>query len=135
MILIELFISFFKVGIVGFGGGYAMIPLIQSQVISHNWLSQVEFLQILAIAEMTPGPVSINTATYVGFKTSGLLGAAISTLGVAAPSLIILISIGGFLFKNYKHPLIISVLSFYKTSDYWINLCGCDKNSECRIFW
>lgn len=105
MILIELFITFFKIGIFSFGGGYAMIPLIASEITSRGWLSEAEFIRIIGIAEMTPGPIAVNSATYVGYQTAGVIGAVSATLGIAAPSLIIILCISGFFFKNLKHPL------------------------------
>ena len=74
-LLVDLFFTFFKIGAFTFGGGYAMLPLIQDAVIyKHGWLTQQEFLEVIAIAEMTPGPIAVNTATFVGYRTAGLLG-------------------------------------------------------------
>ena len=85
MIYLELFLAFFKIGIFGFGGGYAMLSLIQSEVVvSHGWITSSEFADIVAISQMTPGPISINCATYIGYTASGgsVLGSALATLGV-----------------------------------------------------
>lgn len=86
-----LFWTFFRIGLFTIGGGYAMIPLMQKEIIAQSWLTQAEFLDIVAIAEMTPGPISINAATFVGYKLNGVLGAALATFGVVAPSLIIMV--------------------------------------------
>lgn len=105
MIYLELFFSFFKIGLFSFGGGYAMIPLISTEILKNGWLLESEFIQILGIAEMTPGPIAVNSATFVGFKTAGIFGAFSATLGVALPSLLIILFISSFFFKNSKHPL------------------------------
>lgn len=92
MIYWGLFLSFFKIGLFSFGGGYAMIPLIQSEVIEVNsWLSQAEFLDMLAIAQITPGPIAINTATFVGQRVAGIAGALTTTFAVVLPSFIIVL--------------------------------------------
>lgn len=92
-----LFITFFKIGLFTFGGGYAMIPLIQREiVIKKKWMLDSELMDVLIIAESTPGPVSVNTATYVGYKTAGVFGAFVSTLGLVLPSFIIIFIISLF---------------------------------------
>lgn len=86
-----LFVTFFKIGAFTFGGGYAMIPLIQREVCdNHKWLSDSDILDIIAIAESTPGPIAINSATFVGFKVAGFFGAAFATFGVVLPSFVII---------------------------------------------
>ncbi len=86
-----LFATFFKIGAFTFGGGYAMIPLIQREVCeNHKWLSDDDILDIIAIAESTPGPVAINSATFVGFKVAGFWGSAFATFGVVLPSFVII---------------------------------------------
>ncbi len=93
----ELFFTFFKIGLFTFGGGYAMISQIKENVVEkHKWLTEDELLQIIAIAEATPGPIAINMATYVGYKQKGVLGSAFATLGVVLPSLIIIFIISLF---------------------------------------
>ncbi len=90
-ILLDLFISFFKIGAFSFGGGYAMLPFIEDVVIyEHNWLSAKEYIDILAISEMTPGPIAINSATFIGYKIAGVLGSLVSTMGVVLPSFIVI---------------------------------------------
>ena len=93
-VLAQLFLTFFKIGAFTFGGGYAMLPLIQAEVIeTYGWLTLDEFLEVIAIAEMTPGPVAINTATFVGYRTAGFFGSAAATLGVVLPSFLIILLI------------------------------------------
>lgn len=90
MIYLELFWSFVQVGLFCVGGGYASMPLIQAQVIDvHGWLSMSEFIDIFTISQMTPGPVGINAATFVGMKVAGFLGAIVATLGFVTPSFIL----------------------------------------------
>lgn len=93
-----LFITFFKIGLFTFGGGYAMIPLIQSEITEkHKWMKAEEIFEIIVIAESTPGPIAINSATYVGYKVGGVFGAFVATLGVVLPSFGILFLISLFL--------------------------------------
>ena len=89
--LTELFVTFFKIGAFTFGGGYAMIPLIQKEAVENkNWVSDEDILDIVAIAESTPGPIAINAATFVGYRTAGNWGSFFATLGVVMPSFIII---------------------------------------------
>lgn len=99
MTILQLFLSFFKIGLFSFGGGLAMIPLISEEIIRHGWMSDAQFIQIIGIAEMTPGPIAVNAATFVGFTTAGLLGAFIATLGVALPPLLLVLIISNWLFR------------------------------------
>lgn len=88
---LELFLTFMKIGAFTFGGGYAMIPLIQKEVCENKkWLNEKEISDIVAISESTPGPIAINAATFVGYKTSGFLGACMATIGVVLPSFLII---------------------------------------------
>lgn len=103
--VINLFSTFFKIGAFTFGGGYAMIPLIQKEVCENkNWVTDKDILDIIAIAESTPGPISVNTATFVGYKLAGILGAMFATLGLILPSFIIIAIISLVLneFENIK---------------------------------
>ena len=85
--ILQLFLVFFKIGAFTFGGGYAMIPLIQKEVVENKkWITDDDILEIIAIAESTPGPIAINSATFVGYRTCGFWGAFFSTLGVILPS-------------------------------------------------
>ena len=113
MIYLELFLSFFKIGIFGFGGGYAMLSLIQSEVVvSRGWVTSSEFADIVAISQMTPGPISINCATYIGYTASGgsVVGSALATLGVCSPSLIFMLIASLFYSKLNGNPYIKSVM-------------------------
>lgn len=95
--LLELFLIFFKIGLITFGGGYAMIPQIKETCVEKKkWLTEDEMLDILVIAESTPGPIAINMATYIGFKQAKVLGSAFATLGVVLPSFIIIFVISLF---------------------------------------
>lgn len=93
-VLWDLFITFFRIGLFSFGGGYAMLPLMESEVIaSRGWLTNAEFIDIIAISEMTPGPIAINSATFLGYRISGTLGSVLATVGVVLPSLIVMLTI------------------------------------------
>ena len=92
--LFQLFLSFFQIGLFSVGGGYAAMPLIQEQVVTlHGWLDMTGFGDIVAIAEMTPGPIAINAATFVGTQVAGLPGAIVATLGCVTPSCIIVLTL------------------------------------------
>ncbi|EOD00142.1 Chromate transport protein [Caldisalinibacter kiritimatiensis] len=88
-----------------------MIPLIQSEIASNGWMTTSEFANIIAIAEMTPGPIAVNSATFVGYKTAGILGGFVATIGVTIPSLMIILLISKYFFKFQKHP--INTMVFY----------------------
>ena len=91
---LQLFITFFKIGAFTFGGGYAMIPLIQKEVVDNKkWITDDDILEIIAIAESTPGPIAINSATFVGYRVCGFWGSFFATLGVVLPSFIIILAI------------------------------------------
>lgn len=103
----EMFKAFFKVGAFTIGGGYAMLPFIQDEVVEkHQWLTTEEFLDVLAIAEVTPGPVAVNTSTYVGYKLKGVKGAIVCTLGTILPSFLIILLIVTSLWKYRNNPII-----------------------------
>lgn len=91
MIYLRLFISFFKIGLFTFGGGYAMLPLIEKEVISNNWMTLDELVNFVAVGESTPGPFAVNISTYVGSVVGGVFGAISATLGVVLPSFIIIL--------------------------------------------
>lgn len=112
MIFLELFWTFFKIGTFTFGGGYAMLPLIQEQVIAHNWLSEEAVVNFIAVSESTPGPFAINIATYVGSQVGGgaydgsfwftILGSACATLGVVLPSFVVILLVARF-YQQFKN--------------------------------
>jgi len=95
--MLNLFLIFLKIGVVSFGGGYAMIPLIREEVLANGWMIEEEFLNFIAIAESTPGPIAINMATFIGFGQYGFLGALLATLGVVLPSFIIILFIAALM--------------------------------------
>ncbi len=103
MIYIQLFLSFIQVGMFSIGGGYAAMPLIQSQVVQgHGWLTMSEFTDLITIAEMTPGPIAVNSATFVGIRIAGVPGAMVATFGCILPSCII-VSILAMIYYRYKN--------------------------------
>ena len=98
----QVFCSFFKIGAFTFGGGYAMIPLIQQETVQkRKWITDEDILEIVAIAESTPGPIAINAATFVGYRTCGVLGAVCATLGVVLPSFCIILAIS-FVLRQFQ---------------------------------
>jgi chromate transporter len=104
MIYLQLFISFFKIGIFAFGGGYAIISLIQHEILTYGWITQSELTDIIAISQMTPGPIGINSATYVGYAASGtVLGAVVATFAITLPSFIIMITLTRFFMVMQKN--------------------------------
>lgn len=113
--LIELFLCFFEIGLMSIGGGYVAMPLIQSQTVTRNaWLTMSEFADLVTIAEMTPGPIGINAATFVGMRLSGVGGAVIATLGFIAPSMLI-VSLLAFLYGRYRNmPILKDILRSLK---------------------
>lgn len=103
MIYLQLFLSFLQIGMFSVGGGYAAIPLIRDQVVTgHTWLTMSEFTDLITIAEMTPGPIAVNSATFVGIRIAGPLGAIIATIGCITPSLFI-VSLLAYIYYRYKN--------------------------------
>jgi len=99
----QVFATFFKIGAFTFGGGYAMIPLIQRETVdNHKWVTEDDILEIIAIAESTPGPIAINSATFVGYRTCGVLGSVAATLGVVLPSFVIIFAIS-FVLRQFQN--------------------------------
>lgn len=99
MIYLQLFLEFFKIGLFCFGGAFGMIPLIEETVITHGWLTEAEFFNLLGVCESTPGPIAVNTATYVGSVMGGPIGSIVATLGVVLPSFLIILLIASVM-KN-----------------------------------
>jgi chromate transporter len=94
MMYLNMIFTFFKIGLFSFGGGYAILAMIQQEVVIKNaWLTEAEFVQILAISQMTPGPIAINAATFIGYQKAGILGGLLCTLGVILPSVLIMLLI------------------------------------------
>ena len=101
--LLDVFWTFFKIGLFTFGGGYAMMPILEKEIIQYRgWMTSSEFIDIFAISEMTPGPVAVNSATFLGYKVGGLIGAFTATLAVVLPSFII-ISILYYSIEKFKN--------------------------------
>ncbi len=113
MIYLQLFYTFFKIGLFGFGGGYAMLSMIQGEVVTrYDWVSTQEFTDIVAISQSTPGPIGMNAATYVGFTATGSIwGSVIATFAVVLPSFILMLTISKFFLKYQKHPAVEAVFS------------------------
>ena len=121
---ILLFWSFFQIGLFGFGGGYAMVSMIQGEVVTHyHWMTMGQFTDILAISQMTPGPIGINTATYVGYTSIvnaghawywGVLGSFIATLSIVLPSFILMLLISRFLIAYKNHPIVGNIFSWLR---------------------
>lgn len=106
MIYLELLWTFMKIGMFTIGGGYAMLPLIQEAVIEKGWMEPTQIVNFIAVAESTPGPFAINTATYVGMQMGGLLGALCATMGMVLPSFVIILVIARF-FEKFKDNKIV----------------------------
>ena len=116
LLFLQLFWSFFCIGLFGFGGGYAMISMIQGEVVNrYHWMTMGEFTDIVAVSQSTPGPIGINSATYVGYTAAmdaghewywGLLGSVTATVAVVLPSLILMLIISKFLMKFKDHPVV-----------------------------
>ena len=103
MIYLQLFLSFLQIGMFSFGGGYAAMPLIQGQVVTlHGWLTMSEFTDLITISQMTPGPIAVNSATFVGMKIAGIPGAVVATVGCILPSCII-VTILARLYLKYRN--------------------------------
>ncbi|MDN5276427.1 MAG: chromate transporter [Clostridiales bacterium] len=103
---LELLVTFFKIGLFTIGGGYAMIPLIQQEIVNHGWLTFKETIDVIAISEMTPGPFAINAATFVGVKTGSIPGATFATVGVVLPSFIIVTLVAKYSARFKDQPLL-----------------------------
>ncbi len=106
MILLELFWTFFKIGAFTFGGGYAMLPLIQAEVAAHGWMDAAELINFVAVSESTPGPFAVNISTFVGTRLAGLPGALCATLGVALPSFVIILIVAKC-FARFKRSALV----------------------------
>ena len=115
MIYLYLFLEFFKVGLFTFGGGYAMIPLIKEVVLSHGWMDEAHFIDMIGLSEVTPGPIAVNMATFIGSEQGGFLGSTIATLGVILPAFIIMLLISILLKKFMKNRFVQATLGGIKT--------------------
>ena len=123
-VYVSLFAAFFKIGLFGFGGGYAMLPLIQREVVdTHHWISVADFTDIVAISQTTPGPIAFNSATYIGYSAvtrmgfntfHGIIGSAVCTLAVSIPSLVIMTVVCAFFARLNNNPWMGASLSVLK---------------------
>lgn len=111
MIYLELFLTFFKIGIVSFGGGYAMLALMTDEILAHGWLESEMIKNFIGISESTPGPISINMATFVGSSQGGFFSALCATLGMILPSFIIILIIASLLKSFIKNPYVSGTLA------------------------
>ena len=120
-LLLQLFWTFFLIGLFGFGGGYAMLSMIQGEVVGHyHWMTMGQFTDIVAVSQSTPGPIGINSATYVGYTSLvnagyepywGVLGSCVATFAVVLPSFVVMLIVSKFLMKHRNHPAVESVFS------------------------
>ena len=110
-VFLKLFLTFLEIGAVSFGGGYAMIAMIRDKALLHGWLSEAELLNMIAVAESTPGPIAVNMATFVGASEGGLFGAFCATLGVILPSFLIILLIAALIRGFLKLKLVRAALS------------------------
>ena len=109
MIYLKLFLTFLKIGALTFGGGLAMLPLMQEEVLANGWLPSEDIINFIAVSESTPGPFAINMATYIGSQVGGFLGAVCATLGVVVPSFVIILAVAKF-YEKFKSSTIVSGL-------------------------
>jgi len=114
MILLKLFFEFFLIGAFTFGGGYAMIPLIRQVVLEQGWITEELFLDFIAVAESTPGPIAINMATFIGATQAGILGSIIATLGVVLPSFLIILLVASIFIYVLKNKYVKAFLDGIK---------------------
>ena len=114
MIYLELFFTFFKIGLFTFGGGYAMLPLIQEAVLTKGWIESTALINFVAVSESTPGPFAINISTYIGTEMAGILGAVCATLGVVMPSFIIILFVARFYEKFKTNKIVKGAMSGLK---------------------
>ncbi|MBP3432719.1 MAG: chromate transporter [Alistipes sp.] len=109
--LLQLVWSYLKIGFFGFGGGYAMLSLIHSEVVVRNeWLTNGEFSDIIAISQMTPGPIALNSATYIGYEVAGVLGSVVATVAVCIPALTLMMLLTRFFLKLHNNRYVQSVV-------------------------
>lgn len=120
-LLLDLFLTFLKIGVVSFGGGYGMIPLLTDEVIAHKWLTESELMNFIAVSESTPGPIAINMATFIGASQGGVLGALLATLGVVLPAFVIILIVASIMwgllqyagvkaFLNGVRPVVVGLI-------------------------
>ena len=117
----ELFAAFAKIGLFSFGGGYAVIPLLEREIVDlHGWLSSAQTIDIIALSQMTPGPIAINLATFVGYQTAGILGAVVATLGIVAPSVLFITTSAGVNIKGIVIAVVVFFLANKNVHPVWL---------------
>lgn len=109
MIYLDLLLKFFRIGFFTIGGGYAMLPLMQQEIEINGWITNQEFIDIIAIAEMTPGPIAINASTFIGYRVGGVPGSVVATTAIVLPSLIIILLLSKILQRYKEHPFLKSI--------------------------
>jgi chromate transporter len=114
MIYLQIFVSYLKIGFFGFGGGYAMLSLIQNEIVEQRgWITVSQFADIVAISQMTPGPIAINSATYIGYTVAGFWGSVVATVAVCLPALTVMLALTKFFLKlkdnRYVHGVIVGM--------------------------
>ena len=114
MIYFDLFLTFLKIGLFTFGGGYAMLPMIQEEVAAHGWLNQSELINFIAVSESTPGPFAVNIATFVGTRTGGIFGGLCATLGVILPSFVIILIVARCYQQFKSNKLVVGAMNGLK---------------------
>lgn len=113
MIYLQLFWVFFKIGLFGFGGGYTMVSMIKMEVVDdYQWMTASEYADLLALSQMTPGPISINTATFVGFTQGSVLGSIVATFALILPSLLLMALVIALFFKHKESPFVKKPMEF-----------------------
>lgn len=130
MIFLELFLTFFQIGLFTFGGGYAMLPLIQQEVAAKGWLAMDQLVNFVAIAESTPGPFAINISTYVGMEVAGFFGAVCATLGVVLPSFIVILIVAKIYDAFRKNRIVAGCMQGLKPAV--VGLIGASVVSMCQ---
>ncbi|PNR96706.1 chromate transporter [Petrotoga sp. 9PWA.NaAc.5.4] len=131
MIYLTLFFEFFKIGLFSIGGGLATLPFLQDLVDKYGWITSQELADMIAISESTPGPIGINTATFVGFKTAGVFGGILATIGIVTPSIIIISLIAKYFGKINEKPLIKN--GFYTLRPAVIGLIGAAAYEVAKV--
>ena len=107
MLILQLYLSFIKIGLFAYGGGYVMLSLIEKEIIrNQGWLTLPQFIDIVALAEVTPGPIAVNTATFVGYKVGGVIGSVAATMGVITPAVILVLLVARYLQNKSDHPTV-----------------------------
>jgi len=134
-LLWQLFVAFMTIGVSAFGGGYAVMPLIQRYIVEQNhWLTLIQLADVTAISQMTPGPIILNSATFVGVKLAGIPGGIVATIGSVLPSFIIVMVLGYFFFKHSKLDFVQSILKGLRPAIVGLILVACFSLMKSSLF-